>query len=189
MKNKKFGFICFGEVNTAIEKLSEKHNEALEFLKENIKAEYIDGKIVIDDNEYKTAEEAVKILKKDQDFSCLILCVAGWIPTHAVIEVIDHFSHTPMLLWGLCGNRKKGHIVTTAEQAGTSALRPVMEEMGFSFKFVYNSIDQKWPLQKISSYLQACHVKKALRSVVWVKYKIKDKDVFEKAYSYIEQYY
>ena len=32
-------------------------------------------------------------------------------------------------------------------------------------------------------------VKKALRSVVWVKYKIKDKDVFEKAYSYIEQYY
>ncbi len=32
-------------------------------------------------------------------------------------------------------------------------------------------------------------VKKALRSVVWIKYKIKDKDVFEKAYSYIEQYY
>ena len=32
-------------------------------------------------------------------------------------------------------------------------------------------------------------VKKALRSVVWVKYKIKDKDVFDKAYSYIEQYY
>ncbi|MCM1222088.1 MAG: type I restriction endonuclease subunit R, partial [Lachnospiraceae bacterium] len=32
-------------------------------------------------------------------------------------------------------------------------------------------------------------VKKALRSVVWIKYKIKDKEVFEKAYSYIEQYY
>lgn len=32
-------------------------------------------------------------------------------------------------------------------------------------------------------------VKKALRSVVWVKYKVKDKDVFEKAYNYIEQYY
>lgn len=32
-------------------------------------------------------------------------------------------------------------------------------------------------------------VKKALRSVVWIKYKIKDKDVFDKAYSYIEQYY
>lgn len=32
-------------------------------------------------------------------------------------------------------------------------------------------------------------VKKALRSVVWVKYKIKDKDVFDKAYSYVEMYY
>jgi len=32
-------------------------------------------------------------------------------------------------------------------------------------------------------------VKKALRSVVWIKYKIKDRDVFDKAYNYIEQYY
>ena len=32
-------------------------------------------------------------------------------------------------------------------------------------------------------------VKKALRSVVSVKYKIKDKEVFDKAYGYIEQYY
>lgn len=32
-------------------------------------------------------------------------------------------------------------------------------------------------------------VKKALRSVVWIKYKIKDKEVFDKAYGYIEQYY
>ena len=32
-------------------------------------------------------------------------------------------------------------------------------------------------------------VKKALRSVVWVKYKIKDNDVFDKAYKYIEMYY
>ena len=32
-------------------------------------------------------------------------------------------------------------------------------------------------------------VKKALRSIVWIKYKIKDQDVFDKAYNYIEQYY
>ena len=32
-------------------------------------------------------------------------------------------------------------------------------------------------------------VMKALRSVVWIKYKIKDKEVFEKAYKYIEMYY
>jgi type I restriction enzyme R subunit len=32
-------------------------------------------------------------------------------------------------------------------------------------------------------------VKRSLRSVVWIKYKIKDVDVFDKAYKYIEQYY
>lgn len=32
-------------------------------------------------------------------------------------------------------------------------------------------------------------IKKALRSIVWIKYAIKDKTVFDKAYSYIEQYY
>lgn len=32
-------------------------------------------------------------------------------------------------------------------------------------------------------------VKKRLRSILWLKYKIKDPEVFEKAYSYVEQYY
>lgn len=32
-------------------------------------------------------------------------------------------------------------------------------------------------------------VKKSIRQVVWIKYKIKDKDVFEKAYNYVEMYY
>ena len=32
-------------------------------------------------------------------------------------------------------------------------------------------------------------VKRVLRSIVWVKYKIKDNDVFNKAYDYVETYY
>lgn len=32
-------------------------------------------------------------------------------------------------------------------------------------------------------------VKKALRSIIWIKYKLKNQEVFDKAYSYIEQYY
>ena len=37
----------------------------------------------------------------------------------------------------------------------------------------------------IEEYLNTC----LLYTSVWVKYKIKDKEVFDKAYSYIEQYY
>lgn len=32
-------------------------------------------------------------------------------------------------------------------------------------------------------------IKKKLRSILWIKYQIKDNDIFERAYSYIEQYY
>jgi type I restriction enzyme R subunit len=32
-------------------------------------------------------------------------------------------------------------------------------------------------------------VKRALRSIIWIKYKIKDVEVFDKAYQYVEQYY
>ncbi len=32
-------------------------------------------------------------------------------------------------------------------------------------------------------------VKKALRSIIWIKYKLKNQEVFDRAYSYIEQYY
>ncbi|MBO6290024.1 MAG: HsdR family type I site-specific deoxyribonuclease [Alphaproteobacteria bacterium] len=32
-------------------------------------------------------------------------------------------------------------------------------------------------------------IKKALRSIIWIKYQIKNKEIFDKAYKYIEQYY
>ena len=32
-------------------------------------------------------------------------------------------------------------------------------------------------------------VRKMLRTILWLKYKIKDNEVFEKAYKYVEMYY
>jgi len=32
-------------------------------------------------------------------------------------------------------------------------------------------------------------IKQKLRTILWIKYSLKDQEVFEKAYSYIEQYY
>lgn len=32
-------------------------------------------------------------------------------------------------------------------------------------------------------------IRKALRKIIWLKYKIKDNELFEKAYNYIEMYY
>jgi L-arabinose isomerase len=160
MKNK-VGFVCFGEVNTPYERLVLKHDAALESLKA-LDAELVDAGIVIDDPSYQTADQAIEKLK-GLDLSSIILCIAGWVPTHACIRVTDEFRHLPMVLWGLCGWRENGRIVTTAEQAATSALRPALEAMDYTFKFVYNIIGEKEPIDEIDSYVRAAYTAKKMR--------------------------
>lgn len=160
MKN--VGFVCFGEVNTPFERLRQKHDEAVAAL-EPFGYALTDAGVVIDDAAGRTADTAAKTLE-GRPMDCLIVCVAGWVPTHAVIRVTDRFRHVPMLLWGLCGWRENGRLVTTADQAGTTALRPAMEAMGYRFRYVYSIVDRPLPLKKIDAYVSACHARAALRT-------------------------
>ncbi|MDD5706839.1 MAG: hypothetical protein PHR35_13025, partial [Kiritimatiellae bacterium] len=66
----------------------------------------------------------------------LVLCVAGWIPSWAVLSVIEPFQHKPMILWGLSGWQEGDRFVTTADQAGTTAVRQPLTNMGYTFKYV-----------------------------------------------------
>ena len=53
--NKKIAFVCFGEINTPVDRLNLKHDEGLEVIKK-LGYEVFDGVLVIDDAEYKTGE-------------------------------------------------------------------------------------------------------------------------------------
>ncbi len=158
----KTGYICFGEVNTPIERIKIMDSDAKKSLK-SLGIDIVDAGIVIDDPEYKTAGEAIEKLK-GKSISSLIICVAGWIPTHAVIKVTDVYIHLPMLLWVLCGWKENGRIFTTAGQAGTTALRPAFEALKYKFKYIYSVIGQPEPLEKIHSFLKAAHTALKLRN-------------------------
>ena len=54
----KVGYVCFGEVNTPIERLQMKHDEALGVL-QGLGYEVLDGGLVIDDPQYETADAAL----------------------------------------------------------------------------------------------------------------------------------
>ena len=158
----RIGFVCFGEVNTPMERLQLKHDHALKSLAA-LQAEIVDAGIVIDDPAYQTADQAITTLS-GLDLSSLIICVAGWVPSHAVIRVTDVFRDLPMVLWGLCGWMEDGRLITTADQAGTTALRFTFENMKYRFKYVYNIMHEEAPIAKIKAFTDAAFTAKLLRS-------------------------
>ena len=130
----KFGFVVFGEVNTPVEVVVRKCAAAEKALKEE-GLELVSVYPVADDYEETQIAGAVKALD-GESFDALVVCVAGWIPTHAVVKVTEHYRHLPMVLWGLCGWYEGDRLVTTADQAGTSGLRATFEDLGYRFRYI-----------------------------------------------------
>jgi L-fucose isomerase-like protein len=139
MRRIKAAFVGFGEINTPREIIKKKCLDAKKLV-EDRDIELVYTEPVSDDPTGKDVARAIKELS-NTDFDFIIFCIAGWIPSHAVISVANEFSHIPMLLWGLTGYYKKDVLVTTADQAGTSALRKAFEDLGYKFKYIYNCID------------------------------------------------
>ena len=157
----KAAFVGFGEVNTPIDIIIGKCKAA----EENLRKEGLDlisVYPVTDDYEEKDIKKAVDALT-GKDFDLLICCVAGWIPTHAVVKVTEHFREKPMVLWGLCGWYEDGHLITTADQAGTSAARIALQSAGYTFKYVYDVVKSPSKVNEVISYCSAAALKSKLK--------------------------
>ena len=147
------GFVGFGEVNTPREFIDGRCRTAADELRKR-GVELVETAPVSDDPEGSQAQRAATELAKG-DFDALVVCIAGWIPTWAVIKVIEPFKHKPILLWGLSGWRTNGHFVTTADQAGTTALRAPMQELGYNFKYLVNKKDSAPRYEEAVRFLRA----------------------------------
>lgn len=154
-------FVGFGEVNTPAEIILKKCQDA----EAGLKAEGLDMVSVYpvtDDYEEKDIKKAVAALENEA-FDVLILCIAGWIPTHAVVKVTEHFRHKPMVLWGLCGWMEGDRLVTTADQAGTTALRKTFYDLGYDFKYIYDIIGLPSKTKAVYNYAVAAGAAAKLR--------------------------
>lgn len=161
MRRIKAGFVGFGEVNTPREIIVRKCEAARRLLEEQ-GIELVSTAPVSDDAAGADVARARRELAAGE-FDLLILCVAGWIPSHAVVGVAEPFRHKPMLLWGLSGWQEGGRFITTADQAGTTALRKPMADMGFRFKYVVTYKDAPAPVESILSYARAARAAALLR--------------------------
>ena len=158
----KTAFVGFGEVNSPQELIKEMCLKAREEV-ESLGVKVITTGHVTDDPEGRDVKRAIDDLNQ-RDFDSIILCLAGWIPSHAVISITEAFKDKPMVLWGLAGKEENGRVITPAPQAGTTALRKVFGDLGYKFKYVYNIIGKPSPLDKIKNFLLAATAAKNLRS-------------------------
>ena len=159
----KIAFVGFGEVNTPKEVIIKKCEEAEKSLiKEGL--DLVSVYPVTDDYEEKDIASALEKLS-GKDFDAMIVCIAGWIPTHAVVKITEQYRHLPMVLWGLCGWMEGDRLVTTADQAGTSAIRKTFADLGYKFKYVYDIIGLPSRSARVASFAKAASAAKALRSV------------------------
>ena len=156
----KIGFVGFGEVNTPVDVIIRKCSAAEEALKAE-GLELVSVYPVADDYEEVQINDAVTKLGAEK-FDALVVCVAGWIPTHAVIKVTEHYRHLPVVLWGLCGWYEGNRLVTTADQAGTTGLRAAFEGLGYKFKYVYDIIGKKTRSKEVADYCLAAVAAKNL---------------------------
>ncbi|MEO8962131.1 MAG: hypothetical protein ABI325_09630 [Ginsengibacter sp.] len=158
----KAGFVGFGEINSPKKLIDDKCLTALNEVK-SLGIEVATTDAVTDDSKGNDVKRAIADLKKS-DFDFLIICLAGWIPSHAVIAITNEFKSKPIILWGLAGDRESGHIVTAAAQAGTTALRKVFEDLGYKFRYIYNIIGKPSPLDKIKTFALAASAVKKLEN-------------------------
>ncbi len=157
----KAAFVGFGEVNTPADIIIRKCKDAEASLKQE-GLDLISVYPVTDDYEENDIKKAIAALEH-QNFDVLVVCIAGWIPTHAVVKVTEYFRHKPMVLWGLCGWMEEGRLVTTADQAGTTAIRKTFYDLGYTFKYVYDIIGQPSKSKKVYNYAVAAAAAARLR--------------------------
>jgi len=151
------GFVGFGEVNSPRELIERKCLAAQAALSAHGVEVVATGPVADDPEGAQEARARRELAAADCDI--LVVCIAGWIPSHTVIDVIEPFRHRPMVLWGLAGEIVDGRLVTTADQAGTTALRAPMEALGFSFTYVYDTPDA--PYAAAEAVARACEVARA----------------------------
>lgn len=116
------------------------------------------------------------------------------------IESIEYLKHLLELAKEVIEAERAANQPANKRQQGRAALTDLFEsiktpETPFVVENVVNDIDNQVVsiVRRFNNAFKTVsgqtEVRKMLRSILWLKYRIKDNEVFEKAYKYVEMYY
>ena len=108
-------------------------------------------KVVEDENSAHRAAQEFK--REDVDVICLV--EGTWSSDYLALDILEEVN-VPLITWGLPGIRK-------GSLCGVQQLDCVFKELGKPYKFIYGSVEEREPYEKIEGYAKAACLKRILR--------------------------
>ena len=111
----------------------------------------------------KTAEEALREVN-GKDFDVIVVHFVSWHITPFVMRVLKEYRQTPILAWATGGRRDAGgKLHSPAAAAGITALIPVLREMGFHYKAIYEMPDQAHKFGEVEAFARVAAAYRRIR--------------------------
>ena len=104
-------------------------------------------------NENSAHRTAQEFKKEDVDVICLV--EGTWSSDYLALDILEEVN-VPIITWGLPGIHK-------GSLCGIQQLDCVLKELGNPYKFIYGSVEERKPYEKIEGYAKAVSLKRILR--------------------------
>ena len=139
--------LCCGESVYPCEWLYEYYTEIRHGLTE-LDIELAGAHLVIDEHAIVPIREELK----NTEFDVIVVHFVSWHISGYVTSIIKDYKHIPILAWATGGRTRNGKLHSPASAAGITAFLPVLKEMGFKYKAIYEKPDEPHRFKDVEQY-------------------------------------
>ena len=138
----------------------------------NVISEVVDGikKLDLDlEGTYVAMDEASAVYVSHQldqkRFDLLILHLVSWHITPNLMQIIRDYKQVPMLVWATGGRTDaNAKLHSPAAPAAITALIPMMREMGFKYKAIYEQPDEPHHFKEVENFAKVAYAFRRVRN-------------------------
>ena len=127
---------CFNEINCGLKGMD---------------IELVGAHMILNEAAVHPAREALK----SAQFDVIVVHFVSWHITGYIMSVIKDYRHIPIVAWSTGGKTDQtGKLHSPASPAGITAFIPMLKEMGFKYKALYEKPDEPHRFQDVEKFIR-----------------------------------
>lgn len=128
---------------------------------EKLDLELVATPVIMSESDVKSALNEIKY----KEFEIIIIHLVSWHITPYVMQVIRDYKDIPLFVWAIGGKTDaKGKLHSPATPAAITALLPVLNEMGFKYKAIYEKPDEKHHFDEVENFAKVARAYKKIKN-------------------------